>query len=206
LEKPSSKAPDRLNLYHKAIDMIRERPIAGHGIGSFYLTSVRFSRSGNPNAEVPDFAHNFLLQMATELGVPVAALFLALILFALWQGYRKSGARKKFQVPSPFAEASADRSSKFQDIEAENPEAGGEKWKAESGSRDGRTGRQSNGQDCATLGVTMALVAYLITQMTANALNIYVSNQFFFWFLMAAALCGSDGRKEAQESQILKVE
>lgn len=52
----------------------------------------------------------------------------------------------------------------------------------------------------------MALVAYLITQMTANALNIYVSNQFFFWFLMAAALCGSDGRKEAQESQILKVE
>ena len=32
----------------------------------------------------------------------------------------------------------------------------------------------------------MALVAYLITQMTANALNIYVSNQFFFWFLMAA--------------------
>ena len=36
------------------------------------------------------------------------------------------------------------------------------------------------------LGVTMALTAYLLTQMTANSLNVYVSNQFFFWFLMAA--------------------
>lgn len=36
------------------------------------------------------------------------------------------------------------------------------------------------------LGVTMALGAYLLTQMTANSLNVYVSNQFFFWFLMAA--------------------
>jgi hypothetical protein len=230
VENLTNKSPDRFNLYHKAVGMIREHPFVGHGIGSIYLTSVHFARPGDPYADIPNFAHNFLLQMAAELGVPVAALFLALILFALWQGYRKSGARKKFQVPSPFAVASADKSSKFQDIEAENPEAGGEKWKTESGSRDGRTGRQSNGQpvdgstvgryhdnygrtvkrsdgsDYVMLGVTMALVAYLITQMTANALNIYVSNQFFFWFLMAGALCASDGRKEAQEPQILKVE
>jgi O-antigen ligase len=39
-----------------------------------------------------------------------------------------------------------------------------------------------------TLGATLALGAYLQTQMTANSLNVYVSNQFFFWFLMAAIL------------------
>ena len=99
--------------------------------------------------------------------MPVAALFLALIAFALWKGFRK--------------------------------------WKAESEGHDGKTVRQSNGQpvdgstaggnhgtteDALTmLGVTMALTAYLLTQMTANSLNVYVSNQFFFWLLMAALLC-----------------
>jgi O-antigen ligase len=123
---------------------------------------MRFARPGDPYADIPNFAHNFLLQMAAELGIPVAALFLALILFTLWQGYKSSGAREKFQVPG----------AKFQDLEM--------------------------------LGVTMALVAYLITQMTANALNIYVSNQFFFWFLMAAVFCGSP--KSEVESLKSKVE
>ena len=149
VENLTNKSPDRFNLYHKTVGMIREHPFIGHGIGSTYLTSVRFARPGDPYADIPNFAHNFLLQMAAELGIPVAALFLALILFTLWQGYKSSGAREKFQVPS----------AKFQDLEM--------------------------------LGVTMALTAYLITQMTANALNIYVSNQFFFWFLMAALLCAN---------------
>lgn len=35
-------------------------------------------------------------------------------------------------------------------------------------------------------GAAVALAAYLVTQMTANSLNIYFSNQYFFWFLMAA--------------------
>jgi hypothetical protein len=149
IENLGNKDPTRVLLYQKAAGMIREHPFVGHGIGSIYLTSVRFARPGDPYADIPNFAHNFLLQMAAELGIPVAALFLALILFTLWQGYKSSGAREKFQVPG----------AKFQDLEM--------------------------------LGVTMALVAYLITQMTANALNIYVSNQFFFWFLMAAALCAN---------------
>jgi O-antigen ligase len=193
-EKLSSKDPSRLYLYEKAVGMIQDQPITGHGVGSFYLTSVRFARPGDPYADIPNFAHNFLLQMAAELGVPSAALFLALILFTLWQGYRKSGARRKFQVPSP----------KFQDHGVGNLEAGGERWTAEGEGHDGRTVRRSNGQDSAILGVTMALVAYLITQMTANALNIYVSNQFFFWFLMAAVLCANP--KSEVESLKSKVE
>jgi O-antigen ligase len=38
------------------------------------------------------------------------------------------------------------------------------------------------------LGTTLALGAYLETQMTANSLNIYETNQFFLWFLTAATL------------------
>lgn len=47
-----------------------------------------------------------------------------------------------------------------------------------------------------TLGVTLALAAYLQTQMTANSLNIYASNQFFFWFLMAMLVTQSSAQPE----------
>jgi hypothetical protein len=157
VENPMNKSPDRLNLYYKTVGMIREHPFVGYGIGSTYLTSVHFARPGDPYADVPNFAHNFLLQISAELGVPVAMLFTALIGVALWRGYRKA----HFHPASYGAGMSP------------------------------------------TLAVTMALTAYLITQMTANALNIYVSNQFFFWFLMAALLCANP--KSEVESLKLRV-
>ena len=220
VENLTNKSPDRFNLYYKTVGMIRDHPFVGHGIGSIYLTSVRFARPGDPYADRPDFAHNVFLQVAAELGVPAAALFAALIIFALWKGFRKWKA------------------------EGEKWKVEGEKRKAESGSHDGRTvklsngqpvdgstvgryhgnygrtGRQSDGQPVedstvgryhgttedglTILGVTMALTAYLLTQMTANSLNVYVSNQFFFWFLMAGALCANP--KSEVESLKSKVE
>jgi O-antigen ligase len=130
-----------MNLYRKAFGMIHERPLTGHGIGSFYLKSVNYARADDPYATVPNFAHNFLLQFAAELGVPAAFLLAALIGYALVRGYRHS--LRTLRTP---------------------------------------------GSDLTIFGLTMAVTAYLITQMTANALNIYPSNQFFFWFLVAAIL------------------
>ncbi|MFZ5494484.1 MAG: O-antigen ligase family protein [Verrucomicrobiota bacterium] len=138
-ESPMQKDPSRMNLYHKALGMIQEHPLTGHGIGSFYLQSLNYARAGDPYATVPNFAHNFLLQFAAELGVLAALLPAALIGFALVRGYRCS--LRALRKP---------------------------------------------GSDLTILGLTMALTAYLLTQMTANALNIYPSNQFFFWFLVAA--------------------
>jgi O-antigen ligase len=114
------------------------------------------------------------LQFAAELGVPAAALFLALILFALWQGYHSPDVRRKFQIPSV----------KFQEHRSENPEAGGTDSKARN-----LNSPSDHLAVFSTLGITVALTTYLLTQMTANALNVYISNQFFFWFLMAALLC-----------------
>ena len=187
LEKPSSKAPDRLNLYHKAIGMIREHPFVGHGIGSIYLTSVRFAQPGDPYAEVPNFAHDFLLQMAAELGTPAAALFAALIGTALWRGYR--AARSLAEVPGSKSQV-----SRLQPPTTAAPQIGSSVPSAESPEKADTILTPDScllSPQHEMLAVTMALTAYLITQMTANALNIYVSNQFFFWCLMAALLCGS---------------
>jgi O-antigen ligase len=138
-ENPLAKDSNRMELYHKALGMIREKPLAGHGIGSFYLSSVYYARADDPLGIVPNFAHNFILQFAAELGVPAALLLVTLIVLALIQSYRCS--LRVLRAP---------------------------------------------GNDLNLFGLTIALTTYLITQMTANALNIYPSNEYFFWFLMAA--------------------
>jgi O-antigen ligase len=148
LESPASKDPVRLNLYRKAAAMIRSRPLAGHGIGSFYLTSVGFARPGDPYGSQPDFAHNVFLQVAAEEGLPTATLLAGLVAWTLWGGMRS--------------------------------------WR-----RLGRDGPAAAATSLAMLGATLALGGYLQTQMTANSLNVYASNQFFFWLLLAAVLAMS---------------
>lgn len=140
LENPTNKDSGRIALYRKAIGMVEARPIVGFGVGSFYRTSVTFAVPADPKGNIPDFAHNAWLQIATELGVPVAALFAVLCLHLLSSGWHS---RKSF-----------------------------------SGDND----------HSIPLAVTLALGAYMQTQMTANSLNVYASNQFFFWFLSSAIL------------------
>jgi O-antigen ligase len=63
--------------------MIAEKPLSGHGIGSFYLSSTRYGEIADPNARVPNFAHNVILQFAAELGMPAALLLTVLLSMAL---------------------------------------------------------------------------------------------------------------------------
>jgi len=139
----------RLNLYTKATLMIKEHPLVGQGIGSFYCTSVNYAQPNDPISSKPDFAHNIVLQVAAEEGIPTASLFAGLIAWTLWYGSRTWLALRETR-----SQCAADAS--------------------------------------LVLGVTLALGTYLQTQMTANSLNVYASNQFFFWFLMAAILTTSE--------------
>jgi hypothetical protein len=86
LEDPRVKSSERFNLYHKAVAMIRVHPWTGHGIGGFRALSPSYARPGDPYGERPQFAHNILLQLAAEQGVPAALLFAVLIGWALGRG------------------------------------------------------------------------------------------------------------------------
>ena len=132
----------RLYLYHKAFGMVKDSPLIGHGIGTSYRSSVGFAQVDDPLANVPEFMHNFLLQITTEEGLLIAALYAGLIGLALSRGVTISLAK----------------------------------------------GQAMHRKHSAISGASVSLVAYLITQMTANSLNVYISNQFFFWFLLAALL------------------
>ena len=160
IENLSDKSANRFGLYHKAIGMIRERPLLGHGIGLFYLSSPRYAKAGDPHAQIPYFAHNVFLQIGAEQGVLVAGLFAGLIGWTLWRGVRAwqvTGGRQAVIIPG-------DRNSE---------------------------------ERLTLLGTTLALGVYVQTNLTSNSLNIYASNQFFFWFLMAAVLSMTqrDGEK-----------
>lgn len=141
VESLSTKSSARFEIYHKALGMIQNRPWTGHGVGSFYLTSPKFALKNDPVGAEPNFAHNFILQFAAELGIPATLLFCSLIGAAWYKGLRHTRAALK----------------------------------------------EKNG-DRVPLALFLALTTYLITQMTANSLNIYVSHQFLFWFLIAALI------------------
>jgi len=134
LRGDDDKMLGRLALYRRALAMIRDRPWFGHGIGSFYLGSVPYAPPGDPETGLPNFAHDCILQLSAEMGLPVAMLFAGGIVWLTWRGLRQPGQPR----------------------------------------------------DCEADGLALALVGYLLTQITSNSLNIYASNQFLFWFLAAA--------------------
>jgi O-antigen ligase len=164
IENLAGKSTTRLHLYQKAFGMIRERPLLGHGIGSFYLSSPRYAKANDPEPGL-NFAHNVFLQIAAEQGVLVAGLFAGLIGWTLRRGVRvwqKTGGRQAAIIPGE--RASQDR--------------------------------------LTLLGTTLALGVYVQTNLTSNSLNIYASNQFFFWFLTAAVLGMTQGEAEKRELRL----
>jgi O-antigen ligase len=158
LENPANKDAGRINLYHKALGMIEARPLYGHMIGSFYLTSTKYAAAGDPYATRPDFAHNAVIQVAAELGVPIAVLFSVFCGFTLYIGFSKCSVSSKWTNPGKIGTQAPSSMSYF------------------------------NAKILPLLGANLALAVYLATQMTANSLNVYPTNQFFFWFLMALIL------------------
>jgi O-antigen ligase len=103
----------------------------------------------------PNFAHNFILQFAAELGIPATLLFCSIFGAAWYKGFRHT-----------------------------------------------RTALKVKSGDLVPLALFLALTTYLITQMTANSLNIYVSHQFLFWFLIACLLTLPDSKTENQPNAI----
>ena len=155
VESLSKKSSARFEIYHKALGMIKNRPWTGHGVGSFYLTSPKFALKNDPMGAEPNFAHNFILQFAAELGIPATLLFCSLIGTAWYKGFVRT-----------------------------------------------RTSLREKNGDRVPLALFLALTTYLITQMTANSLNIYVSHQFLFWFLIAALLTLPESKTENRPNGI----
>jgi len=80
----------RFGIWANALALIRQQPWTGVGLGEFNLAWTLTPFPGRPVAFF-DHTHNLLLQLAVELGLPLAALVIGLLVVALWQVWQRSG-------------------------------------------------------------------------------------------------------------------
>jgi len=89
----------RQNWYQGSIEMIKQHPLGGFGVGSFAVTQNPFTGMGRPtlnsvagpvHASLSETAHNFWLQTAVELGIPGAVLMALSLIFFWVAGIRRT--------------------------------------------------------------------------------------------------------------------
>ncbi len=79
----------RFAIWSNTLELIRQHPWAGVGFGQFNLAWTLTPFPGRPTAFF-DHTHNLPLQLAVELGLPLAALVMGLLLWALWRAARRA--------------------------------------------------------------------------------------------------------------------
>ena len=97
----------RFGIWSNALALIAMHPWAGVGFGEFNFAWTLTPFPGRPLAFF-DHTHNLPLQLAVELGLPLACLVLALLAFALWRAVRAAwdpGQRQADEHASPLRAA-----------------------------------------------------------------------------------------------------
>ena len=94
----------RFGIWSNTLDLIRQQPWTGVGFGEFNLAWTLTPFPGRPVAFF-DHTHNLPLQLAVELGLPLAALVLALLLAGLWRAWRL--AQREADGPTSVTQRSA---------------------------------------------------------------------------------------------------
>ena len=82
----------RFAIWANTLELIRRHPWGGVGFGEFNLAWTLTPFPDRPTAFF-DHTHNLPLQLAVELGLPLAGLVMALLLWALWQAARTAWRR-----------------------------------------------------------------------------------------------------------------
>ncbi len=85
IDSPNTRA----RIWSNALALIAQQPWAGVGFGEFNFAWSLTPFPGRPTAFF-DHTHNLPLQLAVELGLPLAATVLSLSGYALWRGWRRS--------------------------------------------------------------------------------------------------------------------
>lgn len=82
----SKTVTERLRLWDQALGIIRDFPLTGSGIGSFFKISNNYQFIKKVNPGEMRNAHNYYFQFAAELGGPALILFFLILFFAYKKG------------------------------------------------------------------------------------------------------------------------
>jgi putative inorganic carbon (HCO3(-)) transporter len=82
----------RVELWSRALCMIQDFPFTGIGAGTFdvVVDALYPLFLAGPDVEIPH-AHNLLLQVGVDLGIPGLVGFVAIVLLALWSAVESAG-------------------------------------------------------------------------------------------------------------------
>jgi len=69
----------RVSFYKMALNLFTEKPIAGHGLGSWKYESLQYKDPNNKNVLVPYYVHNDLIQILMELGIIGLSIYLVFL-------------------------------------------------------------------------------------------------------------------------------
>ena len=84
----------RLNFYSIAIELFNQKPIFGHGIGSWKYESLAYKKSEDNTVLIPYYTHNDFLQILVETGIIGLGIYFV-ILFYLFNNALKLFKRDK---------------------------------------------------------------------------------------------------------------
>ena len=86
LDNPGRTAELRTYLWEAAWDGFTEKPLTGNGL--FSTPRIILDRSSVPTRSAQPHAHNFPLQVLSELGILGGIAMVASVVMALWWGAR----------------------------------------------------------------------------------------------------------------------
>lgn len=92
----------RVETYKATLEMIKDRPLLGAGLGTFVLAFPKY-RSANSIEHTWDRAHSTVLEFAAETGVPLTLLTMAAWLVAVWLLGRAALARGRRSAVGPLS-------------------------------------------------------------------------------------------------------
>ncbi len=81
-------ANQRFYVWDHAARFVQSKPLTGSGLGNYFLAYRQNQSSALANSTWFDDSHNIVMHLAATGGIPLAALFVALIIVALWQSVR----------------------------------------------------------------------------------------------------------------------
>jgi len=80
---------NRFGIWSNALALIASHPWLGVGFGDFNFAWTLTAFPGRPT-EFFDHTHNLILNLAVEMGIPLATVVLALLVFGLWWALRNA--------------------------------------------------------------------------------------------------------------------
>ena len=92
----------RVSNYKSALSLFSEKPIFGHGIGTWKVKSLKFQNLDDNNLIIPYYVHNDFIQILVESGILGFILYVFFFIYLIVLSLRNFDTGSFFMLCSPI--------------------------------------------------------------------------------------------------------